>query len=297
MTTIPLIANPAAGGGRCGAKIDEAVKRLATGGVTVEVLRTNGPGHASALARRCWEEGKRTVLCAGGDGTTYEVVNGLFPHKGDVRPTLGILPLGTGNSFIKDFGIRSEDDAFRAVLSPSRKAVDVIRGDHTKGAIHFVNLLSVGFTSDVGATTNRRFKPLGPAGYAVATVLEVARLKSRSFPHTLDGGPVDAAPYVFLSFNNSRCTGGDMQMAPDANVSDGMLDVIRVGDLTRLELLTTFPKIYKGTHLEHPKNSSARAKVVEFDLPGPLGVMVDGEVLTLHLRKLTVLPSALEIMA
>lgn len=298
MTTVPLIANPAAGGGRCGQRLDAAVARLRDGGLDVEVHRTRGPGHATELARQVWASGARRLLCAGGDGTTYEVLNGLFPlDRGDVRPTLGILPLGTGNSFLRDLHLEDADAAMAAVLAGRRVPADVVRADHEDGRLYYANLLTVGFTSDVGHTTNRFFKPLGAAGYAVATVVEVARLGARPFPHRLDDGPLDTAPYAFLSFSNSRCTGGTMQMAPDADLADGRVDVIRVGPMGRLDLLRTFPKIYEGTHLAHPRVSSATAHTVHFALDAPVTVMLDGEVATLTLRGLEVLHHAVEVLA
>lgn len=297
MTSIPLLLNPAAGGGRCGARAAEAVRRLRAAGISVDVRTTQGPGHAAELAREAWTEGHRRLLCAGGDGTTFEVINGLFPRPDGERPVLGILPLGTGNSFLRDFGITTEDQALDAVVRGVGRPVDVVRVTHADGTLHYVNLLSIGFTSAVGATTNRWFKALGAAGYAVATVVEVARLKCRPFPHRLDGGPVDIAPYAFLSFSNSRCTGGDMQMAPGADVSDGRVDVVRIGRMGRVDLLRAFPRIYEGRHLEDPRHSAVTARSVELTPPEPLDCMIDGEVLRLTLHRLDVLHHALEILA
>jgi diacylglycerol kinase (ATP) len=295
----PLIVNPAAGGGRCGDRVAQVLPRLRSAELgEIEVHRTTGPGHATTLARTFAERGQRTILCAGGDGTTYEVLNGLFPRDPAApRPRLGLLPLGTGNSFLRDLHIETEDAAIEAVCRGATRPVDVVRADHDEGCLHYLNLLSVGFTSDVGALTNRWFKALGPAGYAVSTVLEVLRLRARPFPVRLDDGPLDDRPADFLSFSNSRCTGGNMQMAPAAKVDDGLLDVIRVGDLGRRQLLTTFPKIYQGRHLEHPKNEATTAARVRFELDGPVAVMVDGEVRTVWLRSLQVQPAAIEVFA
>ena len=172
-----------------------------------------------------------------------------------------------------------------------------MRATHRAGVLHYINLLSIGFTSDVGALTNRWFKPLGAAGYAVSTVFEVLRLQARRFPMRLDGGATDARPADFLSFSNSRCTGGDMQMAPHADVSDGRLDVIRVGDLGRIGLLRAFPSIYEGKHVFHPDIEATTAGRVDFDLADPVDIMVDGEVLRAHLQSLEMLPSALQVFA
>lgn len=298
MSPVPLILNPAAGGGRCGRAAPAAITRLREAGVELTVHATTGPGDATRFAREAWAAGHRRLLVAGGDGTTYEVLQGLYPLADPTdRPTLGMIPLGTGNSFLRDLGVEDAEGALAAVIGGRSRPVDVIAATLSDGVIHYVNLLSIGFTSDVGATTNRWFKPLGAGGYAVATVLEVVRLRARAFPHQLDDGPVDRAPYAFLSFSNSRCTGGTMVMAPDADVADGRVDVIRVGDLGRVGLLATFPRIYEGRHLEHPRNSGATAASVRFSLEGPLDLMVDGEVVRGHLQRLDVLPGALEVLA
>lgn len=297
MSAIPLILNPAAGGGRCAARAEQALRRFADAGLDVAVHATSGPGHATALARHFQSEGHRRLLCAGGDGTTFEVVNGLFPAASTKVPELGVLPLGTGNSFLRDLGLPDAEAAVAAIVRGGTRDVDVVAAHHDAGVLHYINLLSLGFTSAVGTTTNRWFKALGASGYTVATVLEVLRLRSQAFPHRIDDGPLDTAPYVFLSFSNSRCTGGDMQMAPDADVSDGRLDVIRVGPLGRLDLLATFPKIYAGTHLHHPLNSSTTARSVTFDPVVPRDAMIDGEVIRLSLRRLEVLPGALACCA
>jgi len=161
----------------------------------------------------------------------------------------------------------------------------------------YTNLLSIGFTADVGATVNRRLKPLGEAGYALGVVWEVARLAARPLPFALDDGPMQRDPLVFASFNNSRFTGGKMMMAPAARTDDGLLDAIVVGAMGRIGLLRTFPRIFEGTHTQHPLVHAATAHSVTFDLSGPVDVMVDGEVVSLHLQSLEVLPGAIEVVA
>lgn len=290
-----LIANPAAGGGKCGKLLADAERRLINIGMKADVVRTSGPGHAMQIAAEATD--RSTILVAGGDGTFFEVVNGVMSRPADQRPALGTIPLGTGNSFLRDFNIRDADGAFTALAVGRRSRVDVVRAEHTTGQFWFINLLSLGFVSKVGALTNRRFKVLGPAGYAVATVIEVGRLAHDVIPLSLDGGPIDAQPVAFYSFNNSRCTGGDMQMAPNASPFDGLLDVIRVGPMGRMELLNTFPKIYAGKHILHPLVSEARAAEVRFQLDHPVDIMVDGEVIRHQLTRLVVEPKALEILA
>ena len=120
-------------------------------------------------------------------------------------------------------------------------------------------------------------------------------LTPRPLPFALDGGESHREPVIFLSFNNSRFTGGKMMMAPDADPSDGLFDAIIVGDLGRVGLLRAFPKIFAGTHLEAPGVSATTAHKAVFDLADPVDVMVDGEVFPMSLEVIDVLPGAIDV--
>lgn len=291
------IVNGAAGHGRAARRAPVELERLRAGGLALDVRHTERPGHAAELARAAYAAGARRFLAAGGDGTAFEVLNGIFPRaSGDRDPVvLAQLPLGTGNSFLRDFELCDVDGAHAALLRDRPRRVDVVRAVHRDGELHYINLLSIGFSAEVGALTNRRFKRLGHAGYGLAVVLRVAGLRHPVFRVREDGGPVDERPCTLLSFSNSRYTGGTMLMAPHAEVDDGRLQVVRVGRLGRWGLLRAFPRIYKGTHVRLAAVEERRAAVVEFEGEPEVDVMVDGEVLRLALRRLEVLPGALEV--
>ena len=302
--TWSVIVNPAAGGGRSGARAPQALELLRASGMTLAVTETESPGHATQLAREAWEAGSRHFLVVGGDGTGYEVVNGLFPQalESSEQPCLAFLPLGTGNSFLRDFGISSAEEAISALASNRRRRVDVVRARHSEGTIYYMNLLSIGFSAEVGALTNRRFKRFGPTGYTMAVFVCLAGLRHHVFPLRLDADEsIDDRPNVLLSFSNSRFTGGTMMMAPAADPADGKLDVIRVGAMGRLSVMRTLPKLYKGTHVLHPRVEERQTRRVDF--VGPSGgldvtdVMVDGEVVKLALRDIEVIPGAMEVVA
>ena len=134
--------------------------------MAVEVVETRGVGDATRIAREAYGFGRRRFIAVGGDGTSYEVVNGLFPEAGaGDRPTLGFLPLGTGNSFLRDFSDRGVEHAIESLIAGRTQACDVLRLRHRDGVIHYINLLSVGFPADVATLRARRFSGQGELGY------------------------------------------------------------------------------------------------------------------------------------
>lgn len=285
-----VLLNPTAGGGRAGR---EAPRWLE--GLDADVRTTLGPEHATALVRAGRETGESVFVAVGGDGTLFEVVNGAL-SAGDGRPTVGILPLGTGNSFGRDIGVNGPDDARRALLAGSTRTIDAVRITHDDGELWSVNLVGLGFSAAAGSLTNRRFKRFGVLGYVMAVLVELGRLSAPMVRYRLDGGDWVDEPLVMLSLCNSQFTGGAMQMAPGAQIDDGLLDVVRLGPMSRAGFLTAFPRIFKGTHPELEAVTQQQAQRVDFELPGPVDVMIDGEIRTLRLRSVEVVPAALEVL-
>lgn len=292
------VVNPAAGGGRCKNLIGPALDRLRAGGVAVELTETSCPGHASRIAADGYARGYRNFIAVGGDGTSYEIVNGLFPLPDSAEhPTLAFLPLGTGNSFLREFTDRGVEHAIEALLAHRSQACDVMRMQHANGTVYYINLLSMGFAADVAALRARRFSSWGEIGYQAAIFISLARLRRRPFPLRVDEQQeIDRRPCLFLTFNNSKYTGGTMMIAPNAEVNDGWIEYVRWGPIGRIGLIRNLPTLYDGTHIHHPLAEHRSAKRIDFDLDGPIDVMVDGEVLNMHCKTLDVLPSVLNVV-
>jgi diacylglycerol kinase (ATP) len=291
------VVNPAAGGGRSGKLAGEALARVRAAGLSVDVIASTAPRHAVQLAREAYEQGFRKFIAIGGDGTAHEIINGIFAATSSPeRIALGFLPLGTGNSFLRDFSETGEEAAMKALLEGRRRAADLLRLRHAEGTVYSINLLSVGFTADVAALTNRMFKPLGQLGYLLGVFLRVAQLRRRPFALRCDDDTAwDERRCLFLSFNNSKYTGGNMLIAPQADTSDGLIEFVRWGPIGRFGLLRTLPKLYDGTHLEHKLASRRAVRHIQFNLSAPVDVMVDGEVFKLECRSLDVLPGAVDV--
>jgi diacylglycerol kinase (ATP) len=295
------VVNPAAGGGRCRKLVSPTLEKLRAAGIKIDVAETAAPGQGITIVREAHARGYRNFIAVGGDGTSYEIVNGIFSgvdgSPSVERCTLGFLPLGTGNSFLRDFSDRGVDAAVAALLAGRTQTCDVLRLKHTQGVIYYINLLSLGFTADVATVRARRFSHYGQLGYVLAIFTCLAKLERRPFPLRVNGhGDLDRRRCLFLTFNNSKFTGGTMMIAPNADVNDSLIEYVRWGPIGRLGLIRNLATLYDGTHIRHPLASHQAVRRVDFELDAPVDVMVDGEVLTLQCQTLDVLPSALNVV-
>ncbi len=290
------IVNPAAGGGRCGRLASAALDRLRSAGLAIEVRETRAPGEAAVLANAAYAEGYRNFIAVGGDGTSFEIVNGLFPAAAsEGRAALGFLPLGRGNAFLRDFTERGADYAIEAIVTRRRRPCDVMRLNHAGGSLFYINTLNMGFAADVATLTNRHLKRLGKFGYLVGVLASLARLRRRPFPLRADGEREDRR-CLFLAFSNSKYTGGEMMIAPHASIDSGTIEFVHWGPIGRFGLVRNLPTLFDGSHIRHPLASRRAAMRIEFDLGKPVDVVVDGEVLTLEIESLEVLPGVLDVM-
>lgn len=289
--------NPAAGGGRSAKLAGPALAALREKGLKIDVLASTGPSHAVELAREAYEQGYRRFIAVGGDGTAHEILNGVYGlSRAKERIALGFLPLGTGNSFLRDFTNDGADASLQALIEDRKRPVDLLRLTHAKGDIYSFNLLSLGFTADVGVLANRYFKPLGHLGYLLGVFVRVLQLRRRAFRLRCDDDTEwDESRCLFLSFNNSKFTGGTMLIAPQADPTDGLIEFVRWGPIGRIGLLRMLPRLYDGTHIHHPLASRRAVRRVEFGTPVPVDVLIDGEIATLECLSLDIIPAAVDI--
>lgn len=262
----------------------------------MDVLETHAPGDAACLTRQALAAGSRNFIAVGGDGTVHEVLNGLFPEATEgARVSLGFLPLGTGNSFVRDFSHRGSEHAVQALLDGRRRPCDVLYVRSREQTMYSLNLVSLGFVAEVCARTRRRLKRYGAAGYMLALAASLAALRARRLPAWLNGDTPLPQPMTFLALCNSRYTGGRMRIAPDADCADGLLDVVAVKRVGRLRLLRDLPRIFTGGHVRLPDVTTARARRVYFELDAPWDVMIDGEMARIQPERVDVLAGALDV--
>ncbi len=300
--TYLAIVNPAAGGGRCGRRAPAAVDRLRQAGLTIEVKESPEPRGSIHVAREAYAAGYRKFIAVGGDGTCSEVINGIAPGglepAADQRASLAVMPLGTGNSFLREFTEDGTDFTLRALADGKRRDCDVLCLTYAGGRTYFVNLLGYGLTADVTSHTQRgHYKRWGNPGYILGVLHSIVCLRHKRLPLRIEGGGLEAEPLTFLCVCNTRYTAGSMMMAPAASVADGFAHLIRVEPMGRLAITCAFPKIYSGRHLELPEVTARATRRIDFEAKEAVELMVDGEMMTIVPRSIEVLPGALQVCA
>ncbi len=301
-----VVVNPNSQGGNVGKRWPHLADQIRRE-VPFEEAMTKGPGDATRLAREALRAGATRVVALGGDGTINEVVNGFFDDGKPVSPdaALGYLPQGTGGDFRKSIGVPKDfAEAVACLARDHRRRIDVGRLDFTTdggtGVRMFANIASFGMSAMVDHAVNDSKKRFGSLSFFWATTKTTFRYKNQRVRLRFD----DDKDAVDLTINtvavaNGRYFGGGMMIAPDAELDDGLFDVVAMGDLGLRELVMNSRRVYKGSHLTLDKVSVRRAKVVRAE-PGDGGsrveLDVDGETPGMLPATFTVVPRALEVV-
>jgi diacylglycerol kinase (ATP) len=274
-----FLVNPASDGGTTGRRWPELAHRASVLGMEGDALFSERPGQLTELARSAAAGGARLVVAVGGDGTVNEVASGLAGSGTE----LAVVARGTGVDFVRTYGIPTRlDDAVRIAVSGAVREIDAGRvgfraWSGEPGEAWFVNVAGVGMSGAVAKRTNESSKALGgKISYLWSTLAVFARWQNTEVQVTVDGESRFGRMHEVI-VANGRYLGGGMKMCPDASPDDGLFDVLLIGDVTKRDLVQTMPKIYRGTHLPHPKAELLRGAAVSVDAPEPLPVQLDGE--------------------
>jgi YegS/Rv2252/BmrU family lipid kinase len=300
-----VIVNPRSGGGLSEARWARLVGGLTDGLGPFDSIFTTAPRDATAIAQREAAAGRRLVVAFGGDGTISETVGGILAAGAGQTCELGIIPRGTGGDFRRTLELPQDlADAARRVREGGVRTIDAGRvtyvgHDGAPETRHFVNVASFGFSSAVATRANASSKRLGgKAAFLGATVRALLAYDNTDVWLQLDGGPRERRRVLMAAVGNGQFFGGGMKICPRATLDSGRLDVVVVGDFTRLEVLTKVSRLYDGSHLELDSVSHATAMrlvatPVEADAVVP--VELDGETPGRLPATFEILPSALRV--
>jgi diacylglycerol kinase (ATP) len=249
------------------------------------------PGHLAQAAR---EAGDALLVVVGGDGTVSEVVNGVAGTGVEIA----VLSSGTGEDFGRTHGVPDRfDDAVRTVLDGGTRTIDVGRVECEGGPARcFANVGSAGMSGAVARRANAMTKSLGGrATFFYALTREFLAWRNTQVVVELDGGVRREGAMHDVIVANGRFHGGGMKLAPDARQDDGLFDVVTIGDVNKLDFLTTAPKLYSGRYLSHPKVELLRSSSVAISSAEPLPLEVDGEPIGTTPARFEVVPAALRL--
>jgi len=296
-----IIVNPVAGAGRTAREWPRIMNLFKGQGLNFEHDITEAPGHAVELARDATKNGYETVISVGGDGTINEIVNGLYIAGGNKDIVLGIVCTGTGGDYARTVGIsRRYEEACMRIFQPKRITVDLgvveYANNGNKMERIFVNFAGIGFDAEIVRRTTRNFKALGSTvSYLLGVFSTLVAYRNREVKLIIDGEEMEREVCSVIA-NNGRYGGGGMFTAPDADLTDGLLDLLIIGDIGKADLIRSLPRLYKGTHLTHPKVTMKKAREIEIKSTYPLNLQADGELLGELPARFRVLPSALNII-
>lgn len=295
VSKIGLVRNPRSGRGANERSWDEIERALhqALPDHEWQIEVTVAPGSAITQARAMAEHGCSVVIGAGGDGTVCDVMQGVL----DTDAALAVLPLGTGNDFARTIGIgASLPKAIETIRSGTLERIDIAKWTMGNRTGYFLNAAGCGFDAVVAQKVNEGVRRLrGRPAYLAAIFLSLIRYSPTELALTVDGEKLKRKS-MLCALANAQSYGGGMKIAPLAELKDGLLDLVLVGDLGKWEFLCNFPKVLKGTHLALPKVEHRTFRRLEIESDPPVPFLADGELLPPGKLVVEVVPRALDVL-
>ena len=289
-----LTVNPY-GGGKRGPKILKNILPLfEEKNIQLTIIETEYAGHNKELANQLDMNGYDGFCCIGGDGTMYEVINGLMNREDRQKFPIGLITGGTGNSFMHDLDCLDPMDAAKRIVKGERRSIDIFSCKANGEQYYGFNILGWGIPTDANILADK-LRWMGSQRYNLSSIIEVLRHKKRFARVTIDGNSI-GADFAFIIGCNTIHTGKGMKMAPLARLNDGLIDLIIVRKVSRLKLLKLFPKVFSGKHIGDPGVDYRQVKQFSIIPEEDNQLNLDGEVLGSTPVEVQVLPNEIELL-
>ncbi|MCG8569557.1 MAG: YegS/Rv2252/BmrU family lipid kinase [Spirochaetes bacterium] len=240
------------------------------------------------------------IISYGGDGTLSSICNAMMHIDKKKRLPLLPVPGGSGNSFIKDFNIHCMEDAFDHYQKGLTSSLDVLQVEelHSSRIQYCINILGMGFISDIARNVEKNIKRLGSFSYVLGTILSLSQFKKYKAKIIYNQGneTFQSDNVYFLTVSNSKYSGGNILLAPHAKIDDGLLDITILHDLNRFQFLRGFSKTFKGKHIEETRICKyIQATDVEIIAEPSFHLMPDGDLIGHSPVKIKIMPGEIQL--
>ncbi len=283
---ILAIVNPCSSNGNTGKEWPAFEKMIKEAGLEFESQLTEYPGHATEIARHALKNAYEIIVSVGGDGTMNEVLNGFFENDQPINKnaSLSVFSRGTGCDFARTMAIDNSVEAIIEILkNKKRRYLDIgkcrfLEYSGEQVDRYFLNVSDVGIGGETTYRVNRNSKALkGFLSFLIGTISTIAVYKNKKLHIVIDDKTFINKTLNTVVIANGKYFGGGMQIAPDAKIDDGLFDIIVLGNFSKSELIMNFPKIYKGSHIGHPKVERYRGKKIVIKSTDRVLIELDGE--------------------
>jgi len=284
-----VVANSSAGKGRAEKLSQEFINLLNSNNLESKLINVSTFEETNAQLDVAIQSNQfKYLIAVGGDG----LVNLCLQKVAEKNVVLGVVPAGTGNDFARAVGFygKSVSEIFSIILNRTPEKVDLGKIVTKSGDRWFVQVLSTGFDAVVNSVANRVKWPKGKSKYTIATIIVLSRFRKIAYKIQIDDQILDQ-DVMLLSVANGECYGGGMRICPGASNSDGVFDILVVRPVSKLVLLTIFPKVFKGNHIPHPKIDFYQGRKIK--LSGDALAYADGEFVSDLPLEVTNIPRAL----
>ncbi|MAV65317.1 MAG: hypothetical protein CMG00_09030 [Candidatus Marinimicrobia bacterium] len=291
---VVIIINPNSGKKKATNIFNSIKPILKMNKITFDSFETHHKNHAIDIIKKLDLKKYNAIFMLGGDGTFHEIVTGLMIRKKKEKVPIGIIPTGSGNSFLYDFNNIDPIHMLKKILHFKKRSVDVIKVKTPNDIIYSINLIGWGLVTDIGINAEK-FRWLGPSRYTIVSLAEIIKKKNHEATLLVNDKKY-TKKFTFIIACNTKYVGKGMFMAPNAQVNDGLLDLIVVkGNLSRTVLFKTLPKLFKGTHITDPNVKYYQIPKFSLKTKGKDLLNIDGELKGTTSIDVEVIKNAIEV--
>ena len=275
MKNILIITNPHSGG-KTGQKIlNHILKKFKT--IPYNIIKTTHKNHPYEIANTINFDDINGICVIGGDGTMHEVINGMLSRSDNKQIPIGLIPGGTGNSFMHDLNCLNPIEAVNQIIKMEKRKIDLVKITTNNEILYSFNVAGWGMPPDINILAEK-MRWLGPQRYNIASLIEIMKFKKRKCKLIINEKNI-SDDYSFVLCCNTIHTGKGMKIAPKAKLDDGLMDVVAVKKTNRLKLLKLFPKIFSGNHVNDPVVKYHQVKAISINPDINSDLIIDGEIL------------------